>query len=66
MYQPVSPLPSKENLPTMYDLPSELIGESGLPDEFHQIQADLLSETCEPANYQPEEVLIASDLNHTL
>ncbi|NET70105.1 MAG: hypothetical protein F6K62_03395 [Sphaerospermopsis sp. SIO1G2] len=63
MYQNNPPLPPTENMPTMYDLPSELIGESGLPDEFHCIQADLLSETCQPINYSSEEILLASDLN---
>ena len=48
---------------TMYDLPSELVGESGLPDEFHCMQAALLTETCQPVDYLPEEVLLASDLN---
>lgn len=47
-----TPPSPKETMPTMYDLPSELIGESGLPDEFHCIQADLLTETCQPTNYQ--------------
>ncbi len=41
-------------MPTIYDLPSELVGESGLPDEFHRIQADLLSETCQPLTYSSE------------
>ncbi|WP_333215400.1 Uma2 family endonuclease [Microcoleus sp. S36b_A4] len=59
-FHPRSP---KETMPTMYDLPSELIGESGLPDEFHRIQADGLSQTCQPQNWQPDEVFIASDLN---
>ncbi|BAY19097.1 hypothetical protein NIES21_49560 [Anabaenopsis circularis NIES-21] len=63
MYQTDPPRPPQETMPTMYDLPSELIGESGLPDEFHCIQADLLSETCQPANYSPAEILLASDLN---
>jgi Uma2 family endonuclease len=63
MYQPISPRSPLETMPTMYDLPSELIGESGLPDEFHCIQATLLTETCQPANYPPEEMLLASDLN---
>jgi Uma2 family endonuclease len=63
MYQNNPPLSPKENMPTMYDLPSELIGEPGLPDEFHCIQADLLSETCQPVNYTPAEILLASDLN---
>ncbi|MDD1417645.1 Uma2 family endonuclease [Dolichospermum sp. ST_sed1] len=63
MYQHNPPLSPKETMPTMYDLPSELIGESGLPDEFHCIQADLLSETCQPVNYSSEEMLLVSDLN---
>ncbi|GET37594.1 Uma2 family endonuclease [Microseira wollei] len=50
-------------MPTMYDLPSELVGETGLPDEFHRIQADSLSETCQPPNWQLDEVFTASDLN---
>jgi Uma2 family endonuclease len=62
MYPNHPPSP-KETMPTMYDLPSELIGESGLPDEFHCIQADLLTETCQPANYNASEILLASDLN---
>jgi Uma2 family endonuclease len=32
---------------TMYDLPSEDPEESGLPDEFHEIQPKLLKETCQ-------------------
>jgi len=63
MYQPIHPRSPLETMPTMYDLPSELVGESGLPDEFHCIQADFLSETCQPAGYLPEEILLASDLN---
>ena len=51
MYQPIHPRSPLETMPTMYDLPSELIGESGLPDEFHCIQADLLSETCRLVAY---------------
>jgi Uma2 family endonuclease len=63
MYQTNPPRPPQETMPTMYDLPSELVGESGLPDEFHRIQAELLSETCQPPNYLPEDILLASDLN---
>ncbi|WP_017655871.1 Uma2 family endonuclease [Fortiea contorta] len=63
MYQPNPPRPPQETMPTMYDLPSELVGESGLPDEFHRIQAELLSETCQLPNYTPTEILLASDLN---
>jgi Uma2 family endonuclease len=64
MYDPNLPIPPWETLPTMYDLPSELVGESGLPDEFHRIQAELLSETCQPPQLSvDDEVFIASDLN---
>ena len=63
MYQPIHPRSTLETMPTMYDLPSELVGESGLPDEFHCMQAALLTETCKPVGYSPEEILLASDLN---
>ena len=63
MYQPIPPRSPLETMPTMYDLPSELVGESGLPDEFHCMQADLLSETCQPVDYPLEEILLASNLN---
>jgi Uma2 family endonuclease len=63
MYDPNPPRPAWETLPTMYDLPSELVGESGLPDEFHCIQTDLLSETCQPSELSVDEVFTASDLN---
>jgi Uma2 family endonuclease len=39
------PRPPRETLPTMYDLPSEYPEESGLPDEFHYLQPQLLSAT---------------------
>jgi len=29
MYQPIHPRSPLETMPTMYDLPSELVGESG-------------------------------------
>jgi Uma2 family endonuclease len=63
MYEPIHPKSPLETMPTMYDLPSELVGESGLPDEFHIIQADLLTETCKPVGYASEEILLATDLN---
>ena len=47
----------------MYDLPSEEVGDSGLPDQFHFLQAELLSETCRPPNYPQERLLTAIDLN---
>jgi Uma2 family endonuclease len=53
----------KETLPTMYDLPSEAPEEPGLPDEYHLWQSQLCTATFCPANYPPEEVFVASDLN---
>jgi hypothetical protein len=32
------PRSPRETLPTMYDLPSESVGEPGLPDEYHDLQ----------------------------
>jgi len=63
MYQTDPPLPPKETLPTMYDLPSEEVGDSGVPDEFHLLQPELLRLTFRPPNYEEENVFVASDLN---
>ncbi|MEH2108398.1 Uma2 family endonuclease [Nostoc sp.] len=63
MYQTDPPLSPKEVLPTMYDLPSEYPEDSGLPDEFHLFQPQLLRETFCPPNYPAEEVFVATDLN---
>ncbi len=49
--------------PTMYDLPSENPEEPGLPDLFHDIQADLLTECYRPADYPADQVFAAADLN---
>lgn len=57
------PRSPRETLPTMYDLPSEDPEETGLPDEFHLWQADLLSYTFCPPNYATEQVFVGSDLN---
>jgi len=59
--QTAQPLPPKEALPTMYDLPSEN-QEEGLPDEFHYYQPQFLRETFCPPDYPPERVFMASDL----
>jgi len=53
----------KETLPTMYDLPSEYPEEPGLPDEFHDWQAQLLSLTFCPPHYPLSQIFYASDLN---
>lgn len=63
MYQTDPPLSPKEVLPTMYDLPSEYPEDSGLPDEFHLFQPQLLRETFCPPNYPTEEVFVGTDLN---
>ena len=60
--KPLSALP-KEQLLTMYDLPSEEIGDSGLPDQYHFWQGELLSETFVPPNYPTNQVFVACDLN---
>ncbi|MDW8200104.1 MAG: Uma2 family endonuclease [Cyanobacteriota bacterium SKYGB_h_bin112] len=52
----------RQPLPTMYDLPSETVGEPALPDEFHRFQADLMEETCQPPTYSPDQIFIACDL----
>jgi Uma2 family endonuclease len=57
------PLSPRETLPTMYDLPSEDPEESGLPDQFHDFQPELLGLTFCPANYPQDMVFTASDLN---
>ena len=53
------PLPPKDTLPTMYDLPSEDPQEPSLPDVFHYYQPHPLQETFCP----PERIFAAEDLN---
>ncbi len=53
----------KKVLPTMYDLPSEDSEEPGVPDQYHILQPRLLEYTFNPANYDPNEVFIATDMN---
>ena len=50
-------------LPTMYDLPSEFPEEPGLPDEFHDLQPQLLSRTLSLAGWTSDRRFTASDLN---
>ncbi len=54
---------STEDLPTMYDLPSEDPEEPGLPDEFHDLQPELLRLTFRPPEYYPNRVFCGSDMN---
>jgi len=55
--------PDKSTLPTMYDLPSEDPEEPGLPDEFHDYQPALLSETFRLQAYANDDLFSAADLN---
>jgi Uma2 family endonuclease len=57
------PRSARETLPTMYDLPSEDPEESGLPDEFHNLQPQLLSRTLQLTDYTRDNYFTASDLN---
>ncbi|MFB2837680.1 Uma2 family endonuclease [Floridanema evergladense] len=57
------PLSPRETLPTMYDLPSENPEEPGLPDEFHDLQPQLLSFTFRPRQFFPEQLFCGSDMN---
>ncbi|WP_448573601.1 Uma2 family endonuclease [Trichothermofontia sp.] len=59
----LSSLPARETLPTMYDLPSEDPEEPGLPDEFHDLQPQLLRETCQSPIVGPEALFFGTDLN---
>lgn len=61
--QPVPPLPPSETLPTMYDLPSEYPEEPGLPDEFHDLQPQLLSRTLRLTQYAPDNYFTGTDIN---
>ncbi len=57
------PRPPRETLPTMYDLPSEDPEEPGLPDEFHDLQPQLLSRTLHLSRYSRDNYFTGSDLN---
>ncbi|RZM83071.1 Uma2 family endonuclease [Leptolyngbya iicbica LK] len=47
----------------MYDLPSEFPEEPGLPDEFHDLQPQLLSRTLRLTAYSQENWFTGTDLN---
>ena len=57
------PRPPSETLPTMYDLPSEDPEEPGLPDEFHDLQPQLLSATFRLQDYLSDRIFTGTDLN---
>jgi Uma2 family endonuclease len=57
------PLPAWQTLPTMYDLKSEDLEEPGLPDEFHDLQPQLLTRTLSLQNYTTDQFFTGTDLN---
>ncbi len=57
------PRSPRETLPTMYDLPSEDPEGPGLPDEFHDLQPQLLSETFRLSRYTADQIFTGTDLN---
>ncbi|NER33697.1 MAG: Uma2 family endonuclease [Oscillatoria sp. SIO1A7] len=52
-----------QNLPTMYDLPSEHIEEPAFPDGLRFLQAMLLMLTFMPPNWEKDMVFSAADLH---
>ena len=57
------PLSPRKTLPTMYDLKSEDPEEPGLPDEFHDLQPELLNRTFRSPLYPPNRVFSGTDMN---
>jgi Uma2 family endonuclease len=51
------------DLPTMYDLPSDDPEEPGLPDEYHDLQPQLLSQTLRLSQYARRERFTGSDMH---
>jgi Uma2 family endonuclease len=47
----------------MYDLPSEDPEEPGLPDEFHDLQPQLLSRTLRLVDYATDRIFTGTDIN---
>ena len=58
-----SSVPVRDDLPDMYDLPSESTEDPGLPDEFHDLQPQLLSRTLSLPTYADNNRFMASDMN---
>jgi Uma2 family endonuclease len=54
---------SRSAFPTMHDLPSENPLESGLPDEFHGLQPQLLADTVHLRDYDKSKIFHSFDLN---
>jgi Uma2 family endonuclease len=56
-------IPPQPDWPTMYDLPSEDPEEPGLPDEFHDLQPQLLSATLRLSTVAKDQIFTGTDLN---
>ena len=54
---------AEKRLPTMYDLPSEDPEDPGLPDEFHDLQPQLLSATLRLSDVKSNRFFTGTDLN---
>lgn len=54
---------TQKDWPTMYDLPSEYPQELGLPDEYHDLQPQLLSDTLQLPAVDPDQIFTGTDLN---
>jgi hypothetical protein len=54
---------NRSAFPTMHDLPSENPLESGLPDEFHGLQPQLLADTVHLRDYDKSKIFHSFDLN---
>jgi Uma2 family endonuclease len=64
LLNPTQPPPvPRHELPTMYDLPSEFPEELGLPDSYHDLQPELLSETLRLQDYPDGQYFTGSDFN---
>ena len=61
--RPVADAARERRLPTMFDLPHEDPAEPGLPNEFHDLQPQLLSATLQLSQYSQDEMFSVSDLN---
>jgi Uma2 family endonuclease len=59
----LSVVPPQKNWPTMYDLPSDDPLEPGLPDEFHDLQPQLLSATLKLPKVPKTEIFTGKDMN---
>lgn len=59
----LSVVPPQKDWPTMYDLPSEYPEEEGLPDKFHDLQPQLLSDTLRLTTVAADQIFTGSDLN---